>query len=237
MGKFKDLAGIRFGRLLVQSRAEGEYGKTLWKCLCDCGSTKNILGASLTSGKTQSCGCLRKEVLSELKTKHGLAGSKEYVSWTGILRRCLVPKCKGYENYGAKGITVAPEWIASFEEFYNHIGPIPKDGKRYSCDRIDNNGGYTPGNVRWATYPEQAKNRAKSPNNTSGVTGVTFLTVSGIDYIMARWTDLNGREVGKAFNISKLGKEQAFLKACETREEAIRLLNEQGAGYTANHGK
>ena len=43
-----------------------------------------------------------------------------------------------------------------FERFFDHIGPQP--GKEYSVDRIDNNGNYEPGNVRWATKSEQVSN-------------------------------------------------------------------------------
>lgn len=55
---------------------------------------------------------------------------------------------------------MAPEWKDDFLAFMAHIGPRP--GPEYSVDRIDNNGNYEPGNVRWATGSEQVRNRRVS---------------------------------------------------------------------------
>lgn len=71
-------------------------------------------------------------------------------------RRCLNPSDRAYINYGARGISVCDEWIEDFEMFYKDMGVRPK-GK--SLDRIDNDQGYFPGNCRWATHTEQARNR------------------------------------------------------------------------------
>jgi hypothetical protein len=70
--------------------------------------------------------------------------------------RCKNPKDPAYEYYGGRGIRVAPEF-ESFESFLNIVGPKP--GPEYSLDRYpDNNGNYEPGNVRWATKQQQARN-------------------------------------------------------------------------------
>lgn len=68
---FKDLTGKRFGKLTVLYRAndcltEDGIRKTMWHCICDCGNEKDILGASLMYGATKSCGCIQKEVASQL---------------------------------------------------------------------------------------------------------------------------------------------------------------------------
>lgn len=63
---------------------------------------------------------------------------------------------------GGRGITVHPEWVDSFEAWFEHVGPRP-DGM--SLDRIDNESGYVPGNVRWATRAEQQANRRKAVRN------------------------------------------------------------------------
>lgn len=75
-------------------------------------------------------------------------------------RRCSEPKHVGWALYGGRGIRVCPEWMASFDAFYAHIGPKPSP--RHSVDRIDNSRGYEPGNVRWATPKEQSRNRRPS---------------------------------------------------------------------------
>lgn len=72
-------------------------------------------------------------------------------------RRCLDPNHAKYADYGGRGITVCEAWAESFESFFDHIGLRPGPG--YSLDRINNDRGYEPGNVRWATASQQNKNR------------------------------------------------------------------------------
>lgn len=64
MSKVRELSGQRFGRLIVIERKNNDKkGNSRWLCKCDCGRTKIILGSSLKSGLTKSCGCLRKEII------------------------------------------------------------------------------------------------------------------------------------------------------------------------------
>lgn len=88
--------------------------------------------------------------------KHGLAGSKLYHIWVAMIQRCTNPKSRNYANYGARGITVCDEWRSSFEAFRKSVGDPPVG---YSLDRIDNNLGYRPGNVRWANRQTQGSNK------------------------------------------------------------------------------
>lgn len=120
-----------------------------------------VTSNNLKGKHCQSCGCLFKEVRSLGKSglKHGLYGTKEYRAWQGMKRRCLYKSHKNYKHYGGRGIKVCPEWQNDFLAFYNHIGRAP--GKEYTVDRIDNEGNYEPGNVRWATKSEQSKNQRK----------------------------------------------------------------------------
>ena len=73
-----------------------------------------------------------------------------------MVERCCNPSCACYERYGGRGIKVHPAWRESFQQFYDDVGPRPSAA--YSLDRIDNNGNYEPGNVRWATVTEQQNN-------------------------------------------------------------------------------
>jgi hypothetical protein len=76
-----------------------------------------------------------------------------------MIRRCENPNDQAYPRYGGRGITVCPEWRADFAAFLRDVGRRPNP--ELSIDRIDNDRGYEPGNVRWATAKQQANNRRK----------------------------------------------------------------------------
>lgn len=88
--------------------------------------------------------------------KHGMTSTPEYKAWDSAVSRTTNPNVKCWERYGGRGITMCQEWRDSFMAFYEHIGPRP-DG--LSLDRIDNDGNYEPGNVRWATKKQQTANK------------------------------------------------------------------------------
>lgn len=154
-----DLSGQRFGRLLVLSRlidvADGSLNAR-FECLCDCGTMAVVRSYDLVSHAARSCGCLRKETTRDRASTHGLSHLPEYHIWMDMRARCGRQTNKAYANYGGRGIRVSPEWNESFECFLRDVGRRP--GPEYSLDRIDVNGNYSPGNVRWATKQTQANN-------------------------------------------------------------------------------
>lgn len=138
---------------------------------CDCGKTTKVAISRVRTGYTRSCGCLIVQARKN-NIKHGMHRSPEWHSWQAMLARCCRPTHKDYPRWGAVGITVYDEWKTSFEAFYTHIGPRPK-GK--TLDRIDPLLGYEPGNVRWATPKQQARNRKRPAVQITTSAGVMFL--------------------------------------------------------------
>lgn len=151
-----DLTGKRFGNLTAISLKPGA-GRSKWECICDCGSSCEILAYSLMKGHSKSCKCRRVEVSSKLNLKHGLSKTTVYNVWSGIKQRTTNPKCKEYKWYGARGITMHKEWSDSFEAFYKDVGDLPFE--KATLDRFDNSKGYFPGNCRWVTMVVQNNNR------------------------------------------------------------------------------
>lgn len=150
---------MEFGQLRTIYSISGLGPHTVWVCECSCGSFVPRRAGDLRNGKSKSCGCLKKEKIRLLKTKHGMARSPEYSSWQSMHTRCTNAKSTKYSQYGGRGIKVCERWN-SFENFFADMGARPHGT---TLDRWpDTNGNYEPGNCRWATVHEQNNNKTTS---------------------------------------------------------------------------
>jgi hypothetical protein len=152
----------RYGEWIVIGLPYGDGGLRRVRCRCSCGAEHDVLVHGLKSGRSLRCRrCGRRNADRPQQLKHGhTAGgmwSPEYRAWKCMLTRCLNSGRPDWDDYGGRGVTVCAEWQRSFSAFFAHVGHKPSP--RHSLDRIDNDRGYEPGNVRWATPEQQANNR------------------------------------------------------------------------------
>ena len=179
------LNGQRFGRLTVLERCgTTKWGSCIWKCKCDCGNIVEVPGINLRDGRTNSCGCLRKEMMRDKHMVHGKSrhrnGQKThpiYNTWMGMKARCFNPNSERYLSYGGRGITVCDEWKDDFQSFYEwSISNGWSEG--LTLDRINNNGGYSPNNCRWTNMTVQNNNKRN----------VRIITYNGKSQTITEWS-------------------------------------------------
>lgn len=200
MGKFKDLTGQKFGRLTVIERAPNKGKQTMWKCCCSCPNhTECVVSAGkLTTGNTNSCGCLRVEELVKRSYKHGHYGSRIYNIWKNMKDRCYNPNSKSYHDYGERRIIVCPEWLDKEKGFMNFYNWSVANGYKnnLTIERIDPNGNYECGNCTWKTRKEQNNNRRNS----------RFVTYNGKTKTIGQWAEEYSINHGKLYNRLYRGK-------------------------------
>ncbi len=123
---------------------------------------------------------MTKKLPVDSRVKHGMSKQPMYKLWLNVKDRCNNPKNPYFHNYGGRGIKMAPELEADFGAFLAAVGPRPSPA--HSLDRIDNDLGYAPGNLRWATKKEQANNMRKS----------VFVEFEGKRLTVQQWADSLG---------------------------------------------
>ena len=207
MGKFVDISGKRFGRLVAISGNERDkFYNAIWTCKCDCGKVVKVVLQSLKDGKTKSCGCLNREKMGKSNLIHGKSKTRIYHIWRDMRERCTKPSKFGYEYYGGRGIKVCEEWLGS-NNFMNFYEWSMANGysEELTIDRIDVNGNYCPENCRWVDLKTQSNNRGDNK----------FICYNGQTKTLAQWSELlnmsyfaltnrlrNGWSVEKTFTTS-----------------------------------
>lgn len=182
MGKLINLTGQRFGRWTVLYQVEpNRWRTTRWLCQCDCGKQSVVVGTSLRSGISYSCGCLRNELAKQRFTVHGSRRSRLYKIFHNMKNRCYNKENPNYHHYGGRGITICEEWMQDFSSFKEWALKSGYNDK-LTIDRVDVNGPYSPDNCRWVTMKVQQNN--KRNGNT--------ITFHGETHTISEWADITG---------------------------------------------
>lgn len=179
--------GKRYGKLTILGYKDinAKWNDLMALCRCDCGNEKYIRLNKVRTGWTQSCGCLHREITSQMHYKHG--GSKErlYNVWDNIKARCYNPNNTEYQNYGGRGIGLCKEWMEysnfrtwAYANGYDEEAPY----SQCTIDRIDVNGNYEPSNCRWVDCETQCNNKR---NNIR-------ISYNGETHTVKEWSEITG---------------------------------------------
>jgi hypothetical protein len=152
-------------------------------------------------------------------TRHGAARpghvTPEYRAWRNMIDRCEGRDPRVAAHYTKRGICVSPKWRHSFEAFLADVGSRPSAA--HTLDRYpDGNGNYEPGNVRWATRAQQARNRRDNVlvrvdgfemtlTDAAAIAGLPLITVS-MRLIRLNWTIERALGLGPDHKVELIGR-------------------------------
>lgn len=181
------LSSTQFGSFDVLHEVQSRNGMRYARVKCrTCSFEKDIQFYDLMNRKARCPHCYSQSMLlkrmerqaakPKVKTGESKKYPSEYQCWQNIKKRCFNVRHPQYADYGARGITMHPAWVSNFKAFLGHVGPKPHPG--VSLDRIDNDKGYCPGNLRWATP------RVQNNNKRTGFRPVDEVPVS--EYLSAK---------------------------------------------------
>lgn len=179
-----DETGNLYGRLTVLGRARARpSGQCFWICQCVCGKRTEVRGYDLRSHHTESCGCWMKEYNKGIHTIHKKEDAALIRVYQGIKTRVTNPRASNWTRYGGRGIKMCSRWLKSSTAFVADVrAEIGDPPPEHVIDRVDNAGNYAPGNVRWATPQQSARNTRRC----------RYLFFNGEKRCLAEWCQFFG---------------------------------------------
>lgn len=164
-----DLMGYEVNGAVVIADAGTRYKNPtkFWRLRCKCGNEFEKAAKYIRNHpESIRCQACARKAMGAVNITHGETRTDEYQIWIAMKRRCTHPSHVSYKHYGGRGIRIADEWLNDYPAYAayvrEHLGPRPSP--KHSIDRINNDGHYEPGNIRWATPSEQLCNRRKAPS-------------------------------------------------------------------------
>lgn len=143
---------------------------------------------NLRSGRSTSCGCLRRENLVERSTTHGRSGFKKYAAWRSMKERCTNPRYAYWKDYGGRGISYDPAW----EHFENFDRDMPDPPEGMTLERANVNGPYNKENCTWASWEAQSQNRRTTKLSMSRARAIRELYAFGRGWTQRRLAEEYG---------------------------------------------
>ena len=138
-------------------------------------------------------------------TSHGLTSHPLYNRWKLMKARCYNTNNPRYNDWGGRGIKVCNEWLSDAEKYIKYTELLDNamlDG--YTVDRIDNDGNYEPGNIKWSTKSEQNLNQRFKKTNTGEplIISETHLSEKYTYYRVLKKGDTNKRKSFKTLDLA-----------------------------------
>lgn len=189
--------GDTFGSWTVIATADKVEGRLVaFTCRCVCGYEGVVAATYLRRGKSLKCQGCSQRLAANARKDHGESNSTvEYRAYRGAKSRCENPKRREFKHYGGRGIEFR---FATFPDFLAEVGRRPSP--KHSIDRIDVNGHYEPGNVRWASQTTQDFNKRTT----------RLLTVNGVEKPLGIWA----KEVGISPKTIRSRKQYGWCDTC-----------------------
>lgn len=162
---------------VVSGPSSGSASHRKWLCRCECGTQKEVREYYLIHSKSTQCRkCAHLGHLSlgrlpksdSIHAQHGISkelATRIYGIANAAIRRCTNLNCSTYHHYGGRGIKVYPDWISNIRLFVEYLLTLEgHDDGSLVIDRIDNDGNYEPGNLRFTTLSISHSNIRKKVN-------------------------------------------------------------------------